>query len=126
MRFFSLSRVKNAAFTNEHFTLPKDFDYCAKNAGSYFGIFLGEKKHFRIEFTSGASIDIRERKWAADQKIETLKDGKGIAIDFSSTQYQKVLTWVLSFGINARPLEPAELVSEWEKNIIALYERVKK
>jgi len=125
MRFFSLSRLKNAALTNEHFSLPKDFDYCAKNDGSYFGVFLGEKKSYKIEFSSEAAIEIQERKWAVDQKIETPKNRDRIIMTFSSTQYQKVLAWVLSFGINARPVEPAELVNGWKKNIAALYEKVK-
>jgi predicted DNA-binding transcriptional regulator YafY len=123
MRFFSLSRIKNISLTNEHFTLPNDFDYCTKNDGSYFGIYLGKKGHYRIEFASSASVDIQERKWAVDQKIETTRNG--IIIDFSSTQYEKVLTWVLSFGINARPLKPSKLINEWKENIFALYEKVK-
>jgi len=126
MRFFSLSRIKNAALTNEKFTLPKDFSYCSKNNASYFGVFLGEKKHFRIAFSSGAAMDVQERKWAADQKIEVKKKNEGIIIDFTSSQYQKVLSWVLSFGINALPLKPAELVKEWKKNITALYEKANK
>jgi predicted DNA-binding transcriptional regulator YafY len=125
IRLFSLSRMKNTSLTNEHFTLPKDFDYGIKNDGSYFGVFLGEKMRYKIAFASNASIDIRERIWAADQKIEENEDGTGIIIDFTSTQYQKVLSWVLSYGISARPIEPPELVNEWKKNIFALYEKVK-
>ncbi|MCL1910722.1 MAG: WYL domain-containing protein [Leptospirales bacterium] len=126
IRFFSLSRIKNASLTNESFALPKDFDYRTKNDGSYFGVFLGEKKHYRIAFTSNASIEIQERKWAADQKIELMEDGSGIILDFSSTQYGKILSWVLSFGINAGPIEPPELVNEWKNNIFALYKKAKK
>jgi len=126
MRFFSLSRAKNVSLTNERFTLPKDFDYSIKNDGSYFGVFLGEKKHYKIAFASNASIEIKERKWAADQKIEERKDGTGIIIDFTSTQFPKVLSWVLSYGISSRPIEPPELVKEWGRNIIALYDKVKK
>jgi len=125
IRFFSMPRIKNAALTKDHFTLPRDFNYCSKDSGSYFGVFLGEKKHFRIAFSSRAAIEVQERKWAADQKIETKKKDKSIIIDFSSSQYQKVLSWVLSFGILALPLKPAELVREWKKNITALYEKVK-
>jgi predicted DNA-binding transcriptional regulator YafY len=126
MRLFSLSRIKNVSLTNEHFTLPKNFDYCLKNDGSYFGIFIGEKKHYKIAFASNASIDIQERKWATDQKIEVRENDIGIIIDFSSTQYEKILSWVLSYGISARPIQPPELVKEWKKNIFALYEKVKK
>jgi len=126
MRFFSLSRIKNISLTNERFTLPKDFDYRIKNDGSYFGVFIGKKRHYKIAFASTASIEIKERKWAADQKIVEKKDGSGIVIDFSSVQFPKVLAWVLSYGMAARPIEPPELVNEWKKNIVALYEKIKK
>jgi predicted DNA-binding transcriptional regulator YafY len=125
IRIFSLSRMINISLTNERLSLPKDFDYEIKNDGSYFGVFLGEKKRYKIEFASNAAIDIREKKWAADQKIEEGKDGIGIIIDFTSTQYQKVLSWVLSYGANARPIEPPELLKEWKNNIIGLYEKIK-
>jgi len=125
MRFFSLSRIKNATLTDERFTLPDDFDYCEKNDGSYFGVFLGKKKHYRISFSPSAANDIQDRKWAADQKIEAAKDGTRITVDFSSTQFDKVLSWILSFGICAKPIEPVELVDAWKKNIIALYEEIK-
>ena len=126
MRLFSLSRIKNISLTNERFTLPKDFDYRIKNDGSYFGVFIGKKRHYKIAFASTASIEIKERKWAADQKIEEKKDGTGIVINFSSIQFPKVLAWVLSYGMAAQPIEPPELVNEWKKNIVALYEKIKK
>ena len=126
IRFYSLSRIKSAALTNERFSLPKDFDYCKKNDGSYFGVFLGGKKSYKIVFSSIAALSVQERKWAADQKIELLKNKDEIIIKFSSTQFEKVLAWVLSFGINARPIEPVELVNEWKKNVLALYKMINK
>ena len=48
MRLFSLSRIQKASLTNERFTLPKDFDYSGKNDGSYFGVFIGAKKRYKI------------------------------------------------------------------------------
>lgn len=125
MRFFSLYRMKNASLTNENFNLPKNFEYSIKNDGSYFGVFLGEKKRYKIAFASNVSMDIQERKWSSDQKIKKNENGNGIIIEFTSTQYNKILSWVLSYGINARPIEPVELVNEWKKNIFSLYEKVK-
>jgi predicted DNA-binding transcriptional regulator YafY len=125
IRFFSLSRLKNASLTNERFTLPKDFEYSKKNEGSYFGVFFGKKKHYKIAFTSRAAIDVQERKWAADQKIDIKKEGT-VIIDFTCTQDMKVLPWVLSYGMNARPIQPPELVKEWKENIVALYEKIGK
>jgi predicted DNA-binding transcriptional regulator YafY len=125
MRFFSLSRIQNPSLTNERFALPKDFDYRIKNEGSYFGVFLGKKKRYKIVFASNLAQDIQDRQWAADQKIQKRKDSDNIVISFSSTQYEKVLSWVLSYGSAVLPIEPPELVKEWKQNIIALYEKVK-
>jgi hypothetical protein len=47
-------------------------------------------------------------------------------IEFTSTQYGKVLSWVLSFGSGASPVEPPELVKQWKENIFELYECIRK
>jgi predicted DNA-binding transcriptional regulator YafY len=123
IRIFSLTRMKNAAMTNERFKLPKNFDYCANNDGSFFGVFAGEKKHFTIAFDRYAAKDIQDRLWAKDQNI--YQEDDEVIIEFTSSQYNKVLSWVLSFGSGARPIEPPELAEEWEEHIYGLYEMVK-
>ncbi|MDR3301996.1 MAG: hypothetical protein LBT01_05640 [Spirochaetaceae bacterium] len=57
-------------------------------------------------------------------KIEECENG--LVIDFTSSQYYKVLSWLLSRGASARPIEPPQLVEEWKKNIVKLYEKVQK
>ncbi|MDR1869417.1 MAG: WYL domain-containing protein [Treponema sp.] len=115
-RIFSLSRIKNARLTKESFTLPKKFSYADFYGDSYFGVFVGEeKRHFVIECYEGAVIYASERQWAADQKITDI-DG-GIKIEFNSTQYDKVLRWVLSCGCNAVPVKPQKLVNNWKLHI---------
>jgi predicted DNA-binding transcriptional regulator YafY len=126
IRIFSLNRMKDVVLTGEQFSLPKDFDYCSKTGGSYFGVFVGEKKRYKIAFSPYAAPDVRDRQWTADQKITKQKNGDGITIEFTSTQYNKVLSWVLSFGAEARPLAPSVLVKAWKKHIAALYKSVKK
>jgi predicted DNA-binding transcriptional regulator YafY len=116
IRLFSLSRMQKITVTDTVFTLPPDYDYCIKTDGSHFGVFTMEKKYtFTVEFYDESVQDIRERKWAADQKIEDI-DG-GISITFTSAQFVKVLEWVLSRGGNARPRAPEILVQQWERNI---------
>jgi hypothetical protein len=56
-----------------------------------------------------------ERQWAADQKITEI-DG-GVTVEFTSTQFDKVLKWVLSCGYNAVPQKPKKLVDEWKRHI---------
>jgi intein/homing endonuclease len=75
-----------------------------------------EKKYiFTVEFYDEVVQDIRERKWAADQKIVDIEGG--VSITFTSTQLVKVLEWVLSRGGNARPRTPEILVKQWERHI---------
>ncbi|GHV93493.1 putative HTH-type transcriptional regulator YobV [Spirochaetia bacterium] len=122
IRMFSLSRMRNAALTETAFTLPADYDYRIQADGSYFGVFHGkEKKHFRVVFFDEAFSWAKERKWAADQTIE--ETTYSVTVDFTSTQYEKVLEWVLSRGSNARPLEPPELVTDWKDTINEMQKR---
>jgi hypothetical protein len=58
---------------------------------------------------------VRERQWAEDQKFKETEDA--VIIDFTSSQYGKVLEWVLSHGCGARPLEPEKLVKDWRRHI---------
>jgi predicted DNA-binding transcriptional regulator YafY len=115
-RMFSLSRMENSALTETAFNLPDDYDYRIKTDGSYFGVFDGSQRYqFKVVFYDEAIAWVKERKWAADQKIQD--KGSYAFIDFTSTQYEKVLEWVLSRGCNARPLEPQKLVNDWCEHI---------
>jgi predicted DNA-binding transcriptional regulator YafY len=115
-RLFSLSRMKNAGVTKTPFTLPADYSYLAQTGGSYFGVFAGnEKQKYRVAFYGGAAVWAGERKWAADQTIE--ETAGGVIIGFTSSQYDKVLEWVLSRGCLAMPLEPEDLVEDWKNHV---------
>jgi len=115
-RIFSLPRIKNVRLTKDSFTLPKNFSYADFSGDSYFGVFIGlEKKHYVINCYEDAVIYASDRQWAADQKITEI-DG-GIKIEFTSTQYLKVLKWVLSCGCSAVPVKPQKLVNEWKRQI---------
>jgi predicted DNA-binding transcriptional regulator YafY len=116
IRIFSLSRMKNPVLTKDHFSLPGNYDYRKGAGDSHFGVFAGQKKiRFRIEFYHESAAWVRERIWADDQQIKEIEDG--VMADFTSTQFDKVLQWVLSRGCTARPLEPEELVNAWCDNI---------
>jgi len=46
-------------------------------------------------------------------------------LSFTSTQYGKVLELVLANGRDALPLEPAELVRDWQENVRDMQKRGK-
>jgi predicted DNA-binding transcriptional regulator YafY len=116
VRVFSLSRMKNVQLTKDGFGLPKNFGYTNLTGDSYFGVFIGQEKYrFVIDCYEDAVIYATERKWAADQKIT--EGDEGITIEFTSTQYDKVLKWVLSCGCKAVPKEPQQLVDDWKWHV---------
>jgi predicted DNA-binding transcriptional regulator YafY len=121
-RMFNLSRMQNASLTDGTFKLPENYDYVTQTDGSYFGVFIGKKYRFKITFSAIGGRWVKERKWAADQEINETEDG--LVIEFTSTQYDRVLEWVLSRGADAFPLEPAEMVEEWKGHIRKMMEKV--
>jgi predicted DNA-binding transcriptional regulator YafY len=115
VRMFNLLRMQNVSLTNEAFKLPEKYDYVTQVDGSYFGVFIGEKYHFRVALSTISGKWVKERKWASDQKIKETKNG--LVIEFTSTQYDRVLEWVLARGADAYPLKPAELVEDWKEHV---------
>ena len=127
IRIFSLSRIKNPVLTKDGFTFPENFNYTNLTGGSYFGVFFGmEKYKFIIDCYGEAEFYATERQWADDQKIRKLKTAQllsgvkpeaGVRMEFTSTQFDKVLHWVLSCGCNAVPRAPKALVVGWKWHV---------
>ena len=124
-RIFSLSRIKNAVLSKDGFSLPNNYRYTDISGDSYFGVFIGqEKKSYTIECYEEAASFASERQWAADQEITEIENG--IKIEFTSTQYEKVLKWVLSCGCCAVPQKPKKLVDDWKWHIQEMRKLVSK
>jgi predicted DNA-binding transcriptional regulator YafY len=123
MRMYSLPRIRNINLEDESFKYRNSADYRLSLDGSYFGAYSEEKKRrFRIAFFNDGAMRIKERIWAADQQIKETKDG--VILSFSSAQYGKVLELVLANGRDALPLEPAELVKDWQENLRDMQKRI--
>ena len=125
VRIYSLSRIKNAQLSKDIFSLPVNFSYNNFSGDSYFGVFIGQEKYrFAIDCYSEAMVFAADRQWAADQKITNIKNG--IIIEFTSTQYDKVLKWVLSCGCYAVPRRPKRLVDDWKWHNSEIQKKIKK
>jgi predicted DNA-binding transcriptional regulator YafY len=62
----------------------------------------------RIRFSPSAAAEIRERKWAAVQRVEE-ETGGGLVLTMEVAGVTEVERWVLSFGAGAEVLAPREL-----------------
>jgi len=124
-RMYSLPRIQNISLQAETFKFPASADFRLHMENSFFGAYSEEKKRrFKIAFFNDGAMRIRERMWAADQRIKETKEG--VILSFSSNQYGKVLELILANGRDAVPLEPAELVRDWKENVREMAKRAKR
>lgn len=126
-RLFKLSKMHNVEILYSNaFSLPKNFRFREDFETGRFGAFqYDEEYEFAIEFYGEARSTIRENIWADNQTIEIDKKEGAVKLVFTTSQWIPVLMWVLSFGANARPLEPDWFVEEWKKNIIKMFDFIK-
>lgn len=126
-RLFKLSKMHNVEILYLNtFKLPQNFRFREDFETGRFGAFqYDEEYEFAIEFYGEARSIIRENIWADNQTIEIDKKEGAVKLVFTTSQWIPVLRWVLSFGANARPLEPDWFVEEWKKNIIKMFDFIK-
>ena len=119
MRLFNLSRISGIHILElaGKFVLPKNYSFKNYAVGN-FGCFNDENPQiYKIKFPkdSYAWLYSKDRIWGAKQTIEECDDG--YILSFEASQFKPILRWILGWGKDAEPLEPAELVSEWKEKV---------
>ena len=120
-RLFNLSRIKNIENTKQTFDLPEDFEFASRCGGGRFGAFKeANKVQYEIDFYDDARQFVKDCVWADDQEFIDSEEENMTTIKFSTSQSTKVLEWVLSQGVRARPIAPKEFVERWKNEIRGL------
>ena len=127
MRLFNLSRISHVAILElaGKFILPKNYSFKNTVVGN-FGCFNDETPQiYKIKFPkdSYAWLYSKDRIWGGKQIIEETEDG--YILSFEASQSKPILRWVLGWGNEAEPLEPADLVKCWKENIQKMSKKVK-
>ena len=100
------------------FDLPVNFRFREKEEQGRFGAFqYDDFFDFKIEFYGDARAFVHEYIWSDNQIYEDNQKENKTVISFTSSQWEPIQKWVLSFGENARPLEPDWFVNEWKEKI---------
>jgi predicted DNA-binding transcriptional regulator YafY len=107
---FALERIHSVEITSEFFDYPSDFD-AAEFLNRPFGLFMDDCFECRIWFSSRVAKYIRERPWSDNQKITENSDGS-IILQMQTCGWFDVKRWVLSYGKDARVLEPEKMRME--------------
>ena len=125
-RLFKLSKMHDVqVIISKTFELPANFRFHEEFEKGRFGAFQYDEAYdFKIEFSGDARSIIRECIWADNQIIEENQKAATTTISFTSSQWIPIFRWLLSFGENARPLEPDWLVEQWKESIRKMSEKV--
>ena len=126
-QLYNLNRIKSVDLSPEPFSLPADYDFRKETPGT-FGCYRdlenSSMTFYKIFFkkNSYAGIFSKDRVWGENQLIEETDDG--MTISFYNNQFLPILRWVLGWGSDVRPVEPAALVEEWKKEINKMWNEI--
>ncbi|MBF0413102.1 MAG: WYL domain-containing protein [Desulfamplus sp.] len=111
----AIHRIENLEITDMSFKTPDNFDF-EKVYNQTFGVMKEDAFQLKIEFSGYAAKHVRERIWSHDQIIEDKNDDK-IELTFTAASAIEVRCWILSFGHEARVLEPDWFVEDVKKEL---------
>ncbi|MBC2704287.1 WYL domain-containing protein [Desulfobacula sp.] len=115
-----IHRIEALEITETPFKFPDNFDF-EKSFNRTFGVIKEDSFQARVEFTGYAAKHVKERIWSHDQIIKG-KKGDKVELTFTATSYIETLSWILSYGHEARVLEPDWFVEEMQGEINKIYE----
>ncbi len=122
MRTFVLSRLRDLELTKEKFKPDAKFDPDEYLKGS-FTVFKGKEDYeVVIEFDVWATDLIRGRKWHASQTFSELPNGTS-RLTMRLNNIEEMEQWVLSWGLHATVIRPAELSKRLRNTIAGLAAR---
>ncbi len=108
LRTFVPARIQSARATGKTFERTQKFSL-EKRLRDSFGVHAGAGKfEVVLRFTPRAADYIREKKWHPSQTLRDLKDG-GAELKMKLSSLAEVQRWVLSWGGEAKVLQPKEL-----------------
>jgi predicted DNA-binding transcriptional regulator YafY len=110
IRVLAVERVLKVSLTPSIFIYPENFNP-EELLESAFDIIWDDPIKVKIWFSPDMARYIKERKWSKTQKIKNQKDGS-IILTMKTSGRWDLKKWVLSYGGEARVLEPEDLRKE--------------
>jgi len=108
IRTFAPARIESAVPTGIHFERSQKFSL-EKRLRDSFGVHSGEGRFdVVIRFAPRAADYIREKKWHPSQSLRQFKDGS-VELKMRLSSLGEVQRWILSWGGEAKVLQPPEL-----------------
>jgi predicted DNA-binding transcriptional regulator YafY len=115
----AVHRMKAVELTDIKFQ-PGKFDF-EKAYNQQFGIIKAKAFDVEVVFTGWAVAYVSERMWSPNQEI--IPKGKNkIILRFTSSSEPELISWLLSFGEEAKLIHPESLVKKLKSKIMKLAE----
>lgn len=114
-----IHRFENLEITETSFIFPDNFDF-EKSFNQTFGVMKDDSFQAKVEFSGYAAKYVKERIWSHNQTIKE-KQGDKIELTFTAASYVESLSWILSYGHEARVLEPDWFVEDIQEEVKKMY-----
>jgi proteasome accessory factor B len=115
MRLFALERIRGIEVTRQRFEIPEGYQP-ETHFASAFGLVSDTPMNVQIRFSPEVAHTIRERIWRPAQRITTGNDGT-VVLEFEAAGEMELVAWILSYGMHAEVLAPAELRKEVKRQV---------
>ena len=125
-RLFNLTKMHAVeVIRGKPFDLPANFRFHEDAEQGRFGAFqYDDYFDFKIEFYGEARKLVHEFVWSDNQQLEENNEKNMTTLTFTSSQWLPVQRWLLSFGAEAKPVEPDWFVAEWKETIRKMAENL--
>lgn len=110
IRILAVERIVSLALSSDSFDYPQGFDPDALLEEA-FNFVYDDPVSVKIWFSADQARYIKERQWAKEQTIHN-NGGGSIVLGMKTSGRQDVKRWVLSFGSDAKVIEPQDLREE--------------
>jgi len=110
----AIHRIKAIQITGRFFEFPKDYNF-EKVFNKNFGVIKEDAFDVEVEFSGFAAAYVSERIWSPDQNI--IKKNGTTKLCFSASSEPELMSWVLSFGNEAKVKKPQWLKKEIKDQI---------
>ncbi|BAH76692.1 helix-turn-helix transcriptional regulator [Solidesulfovibrio magneticus] len=110
VRTIAVERIEKITLLNKDYKYPRGFNP-EKLLNNSFGFIFDDPISVKIWFSSSQAKYIDERAWSPSQIKTSCPDGS-IILELNTSGWFDVKRWILSFGADAKLLEPIELAEE--------------
>jgi len=108
---WKVDRIEAVELKDQRFQRPEDFDL-QKHLAKSFGIFHGDGEvRVKVCFLPPVARYVEESTWHPSQKLTRQRDGSVVA-EFKLDGTEEIKRWIMSFGKQAKVLEPQDLRDE--------------